>query len=71
MGFKKCAIISSYTPNKGELRTDTVSDEDDTENFLKYETYLKMLGLDPSDLQMRDRFKPRWRNLKRKQSANS
>lgn len=43
MGFKKCAIISSYTPNKGELRTDTVSDEDDTETFLKYETYLKML----------------------------
>lgn len=37
MGFKKCAIISSYTPNKGELRTDTVSDEDDTETFLKYE----------------------------------
>lgn len=50
MGFKKCAIISSYTPNKGELRTDTVSDEDDTETFLKYETYLKMLGLDPSNL---------------------
>lgn len=22
MGFKKCAIISSYTPNKGELRTE-------------------------------------------------
>ena len=46
----ECAIISSYTPNKSELRTDTVSDEDDTETFLKYETYLKMLGLDPSDL---------------------
>ena len=50
MEFKKCAIISSYTPNKGELRTDTVSDEDDTETFLKYETYLKMLGLDPNEL---------------------
>lgn len=50
MGFKKCAIISSYTPNKGDLRTDTVSDEDDTDNFLKYETYLKMLGLDPQNL---------------------
>ena len=25
MGFKKCAIISSYTPNKGELRTLTPS----------------------------------------------
>ena len=50
MGFKKCAIISSYTPNKGELRTDTVSDEDDTETFLKYETYLKMLGIDPANI---------------------
>lgn len=50
MDFKKCAVISSYTPNKGELRTDTVSDEDDTENFLKYNTYLKMLGLGPANL---------------------
>lgn len=50
MGFKKCAIISSYTPDKGDLRTDTVSDEDDTDTFLKYETYLKMIGLDPQNL---------------------
>lgn len=49
-GFKKCAIISSYTPNKGELRTDTVSDEDDTDTFQKYETYLKMLGIDPVNI---------------------
>lgn len=49
-GFKKCAIISSFTPNAGDLRTDTVSDEDDTETFEKYETYLKMLGLDPNNL---------------------
>lgn len=49
-GFKKCAIISSFTPNAGDLRTDTVSDEDDTETFEKYETYLKMLGLDPENL---------------------
>lgn len=50
MGFKKCAIISSYTPSKSELRTDTVSDEDDTDTFLKFETYLRMLGLDPTNL---------------------
>ena len=43
-GFKKCAIISSYEPNVGDLRTDTVSDEEDTENFEKYEIYNKMLG---------------------------
>lgn len=50
MGFKKCAIISSYIPNKGDLRTDTVSDDDDTDTFFKYETYLKMIGLDPQHL---------------------
>ncbi len=48
--FKKCAIISSYTPMAGDLRTDTVSDEDPTETFEKYEIYLKMLGLDPNNL---------------------
>lgn len=50
LGFRKCAIISSYTPMPGDLRTDTVSDEDDTETFEKYEIYLKMLGLDPENL---------------------
>ncbi len=45
--FKKCAIISSYTPNKGDLRTEAVSDEEDTETFEKYNIYLKMLGIDP------------------------
>lgn len=50
MDFKKCAIISSYIPNRDELRTDTVSDEDATETSLKYETYLKMIGLDPANL---------------------
>ncbi len=42
-GFKKCAIISSYAPQAGDLRTDTVSDEEDTETFEKYEIYNKML----------------------------
>lgn len=49
-GFKKCAIISSYTPQSGDLRTDTVSDEDETETFEKYDIYLRMLGLDPDNL---------------------
>ena len=47
--FKKCAIISSFTPNTGDLRTDTVSIEDETETFEKYEIYLKMLGFDPKN----------------------
>ena len=43
-GFKKCAIISSYAPQTGDLRTEAVSDEEDTEIFTKYEIYNKMLG---------------------------
>ncbi|MBR1966806.1 MAG: HsdR family type I site-specific deoxyribonuclease [Lentisphaeria bacterium] len=42
--FKKCAIISSYEPQSGDLRTDTVSLEEDTETFKKYETYTQMLN---------------------------
>lgn len=41
--FKKCAIISSYEPQAGDLRTDTVSDEEETETFEKYDIYNKML----------------------------
>ena len=48
-GFQKCAIISSYTPSAGDLRTDTVSDDEETETFEKYNTYLKMIGVDPTE----------------------
>ena len=50
LGFKKCAIISSYTPMASELRTETVDEDDDTETLEKYHIYLKMLGLDPENL---------------------
>lgn len=43
IGFKKCAIISSYEPHVGDLRTETVSDDDETEAFEKYEIYTRML----------------------------
>lgn len=49
LGFKKCAIISSYTPNPGDLRTDTVSLDEDTETFRKYQIYLKMVGIEEGD----------------------
>lgn len=49
LGFKKCAIISSYTPNPGDLRTDTVSLDEDTETFRKYQIYLKMVGVEEGD----------------------
>ena len=48
-GFRKCAIISSYVPQAGDLRTDTVSDDEDTEAFEKYSTYLRMIGVNPDE----------------------
>jgi len=44
MGFKKCAIISSYKPHSGNLRTETVSPDEDTKAFEKYAIYKKMLA---------------------------
>lgn len=44
IGLKKCAIITSYEPQTSDLRTETVSDEEETEIFEKYEIYQKMLN---------------------------
>lgn len=44
IGFRKCAIITSYMPQAGDLRTDTVSDDEETETFEKYEIYRNMLN---------------------------
>jgi len=45
--FKSCAIVSSYKPNRGELRTDFSSTTEDSENWKKQKAYLKMLGYEP------------------------
>ncbi len=45
--FRKCAVISSYEPKIGDLRTETVSDEEETDAYEKYCIYLKMIGIDP------------------------
>ena len=47
LNFRKCAVISSYEPNIGDLRTETVDDEGETDAFEKYRIYLTMLGIDP------------------------
>lgn len=44
--FRKCAIITSYEPKTSDLRTETVSDDEETETFEKYMIYLKMVGID-------------------------
>jgi len=43
-GLKKCAIVTSYTPDVNAIKGETVSDEEETDNLQKYEIYQKMLG---------------------------
>lgn len=45
--FKNCAVISSYRPDRSELRTDFSSTSEDSANWKKQKAYLKMLGYDP------------------------
>ncbi len=46
--FKQCAIVTSFEPNSGNLRTET----DDSEEYEKYEVYTKMLnGQTPDDFE--------------------
>lgn len=42
-GFRKCAIVTSYSPNPGDLRTETVGEDGETEAADQYEIYRKML----------------------------
>jgi type I restriction enzyme R subunit len=43
-GFSKCAIVTSYSPNIADTKGESTGEEQETENVMKYETYVKMLG---------------------------
>ena len=44
MGLKKCAIITSYSPQITHIKGETVDPDNETESVEKYEIYQKMLG---------------------------
>ncbi|MDW5300421.1 MAG: restriction endonuclease subunit R, partial [Sedimentibacter sp.] len=44
IGFKKCAIITSYIPNVKDIKGEATGEDTETENIEKYETYKKMLN---------------------------
>jgi type I restriction enzyme, R subunit len=59
-GFKKCAIVTSYTPNINKIKGETTGEDKDTENIEKYEIYQKMLnGKSPEDFEeeVKEQFK--------------
>lgn len=44
LGFKKCAIVTSFNPSVGTIRTEVVGGDEETETFEQYEIYQKMLN---------------------------
>ncbi len=40
----KCAVVTSYEPNPGDIRTESVGDDGETEAIEQYEIYMKMLA---------------------------
>ena len=51
-GLKKCAIISSYNSGIDQIKGETVSEDEDTDNQYKYDVYERMLnGTDQSDFE--------------------
>ncbi len=46
-GFKNCAVITSYSPNPKDIRTEDTGSSRESEALFKYHTYLKMVGGNP------------------------
>lgn len=46
-GFKNCAVITSYSPNPKDIRTEDTGSSRESEALFKYHTYLKMVGVNP------------------------
>ena len=44
VGFKECAIITSYEPHHSDMKGEETGEGSPTDNLLKYEIYTKMLG---------------------------
>jgi type I restriction enzyme R subunit len=59
MGLKKCAIITSYSPNIADIKGESVDNDSETEKLEKYEIYQKMLGDKDPDVfekEVKDKF---------------
>jgi len=48
-GFCRCAVISSYLPVPGEINTSVVDPDRKSDEQIKYETYCRMIDVEPGD----------------------
>jgi type I restriction enzyme R subunit len=66
-GLTKCAIVTSYSPHIADTKGETTGEEQETENVMKYETYVKMLGtktIEQFDKDTKETFKKHPRQMK-------
>jgi type I restriction enzyme R subunit len=66
-GLTKCAIVTSYSPHIADTKGETTGEEQETENVMKYETYVKMLGtktVEQFDKDTKETFKKHPRQMK-------
>lgn len=60
-GFKRCAVVTSYTPYHGDVRTEDTGEDTETKMQEQYNTYLEMLGISP-DTPNKDKLAEQYEN---------
>ena len=60
-GFKKCAVVTSYSPYHGDVRTEDTGEDSETKLQEQYNTYLEILGID-SETPNKDKLAEKYEN---------
>lgn len=72
-GFKKCAVVTSYSPYHSDVRTEDTGEDAETKMQEQYNTYLEMLGISPDTPnkdKLAEQYEDRVKEQFRKEPAN-
>lgn len=72
-GFKKCAVITSYSPYHSDVRTEDTGEDAETKMQEQYNTYLEMLGIatdTPNKDKLAEQYEDRVKEQFKKEPAN-
>ena len=72
-GFKKCAVVTSYSPYHSDVRTEDTGEDSETKMQEQYNTYLEMLGISPDTPnkdKLAEQYEDRVKEQFRKEPAN-
>lgn len=72
-GFKKCAVVTSYSPYHSDVRTEDTGEDTETKMQEQYNTYLEMLGIatdTPNKDKLAEQYEDRVKEQFKKEPAN-